>query len=101
MQALEAACWDLPWGADADHLKTRDDVRVTAQAGFTFFTADPSEFVDESRALKDRKFYRMVEAQFTDNGRCILVSGPKERVSRGPGFVGQIFVADLAELIEG
>ena len=34
MQALEAACWDLPWGADADHLKTRDDVRVTAQADF-------------------------------------------------------------------
>ena len=37
---------------------------------------------------KDRKFYRVVEARRTENGRCILVTGPKERVSCGPGFVG-------------
>lgn len=34
--------------------------------------------------MKDRKFYRVVEARRTENGRCILVTGPKERVSRGP-----------------
>ncbi|MDX9860698.1 MAG: tagaturonate epimerase family protein [Rhodospirillales bacterium] len=33
------------WGADADHLKTEDDVRKTAAAGFTFFTFDPSDHV--------------------------------------------------------
>jgi hypothetical protein len=33
------------WGADADHLKTPQDVRRTAAAGFCFFTIDPSEFV--------------------------------------------------------
>jgi hypothetical protein len=38
--------------------------------------------------LKDRKIYRVVEARCTENGRCILVPGPKERVSRGLGFVG-------------
>jgi hypothetical protein len=33
------------WGADADHLKTPQDVDRTAAAGFCFFTIDPSEFV--------------------------------------------------------
>jgi hypothetical protein len=33
-------------GADADHLKTPADVERTAQAGFVFFTIDPSGEVD-------------------------------------------------------
>ncbi len=33
-------------GADADHLKTPDDVNRTADAGFVFFTIDPSGAVD-------------------------------------------------------
>lgn len=33
-------------GADADHLKTPDDVDRTAAAGFVFFTIDPSDHVD-------------------------------------------------------
>ncbi len=36
------------WGADADHLKTRDDVCNLAAAGFTFFTIDPSAYVENS-----------------------------------------------------
>jgi len=35
-------------GADADHLKTPEDVDVTAAAGFVFFTIDPSAQVDTS-----------------------------------------------------
>ncbi|MFQ5841098.1 MAG: tagaturonate epimerase family protein [Thermodesulfobacteriota bacterium] len=41
------AGWTGPFGADADHLKTKSDVDVTAQAGFVFFTIDPSEYVDQ------------------------------------------------------
>jgi len=33
-------------GADADHLKTPQDVDRTAAAGFVFFTIDPSDHVD-------------------------------------------------------
>jgi len=40
------AGWMGKTGADADHLKTRQDVDVTRAAGFTFFTIDPSDFVD-------------------------------------------------------
>lgn len=39
--------WNRPTGADADHLKTREDVDVTAAVGFTFFTIDPSDHVDQ------------------------------------------------------
>jgi tagaturonate epimerase len=38
--------WREPWGADADHLKTTADIDVCAAAGFTFFTIDPGEHVD-------------------------------------------------------
>src|ERR1043165_5267824 len=44
-KALAAAGYTQPWGADADHLKTEQDVQRTAAAGFCFFTIDPSEFV--------------------------------------------------------
>jgi hypothetical protein len=43
---IKQAAWSGTSGADADHLKTRADVDVTAAAGFTFYTIDPSEHVD-------------------------------------------------------
>jgi len=39
--------WSGLTGADADHLKTREDVDRTAAVGFTFFTIDPSDEVDD------------------------------------------------------
>ncbi|MCA9061954.1 MAG: hypothetical protein KDA96_02815 [Planctomycetaceae bacterium] len=47
MTGARAAGWTGPIGADADHLKTADDVNVTAAVGFTFFTIDPSGDVDQ------------------------------------------------------
>jgi tagaturonate epimerase len=46
--ALETAGYTGAWGADADHLKTPEDVHRTAAAGFTFFTIDPSEYVNNA-----------------------------------------------------
>ena len=52
-QVLDDAMWGLfqegwrdPWGADADHLKTTDDVELCLAAGYTFFTVDPGDHVD-------------------------------------------------------
>jgi len=42
------------------------------------------------KPIEDRKFYRVVDARRTENGRCILVTEPKARVSHGPEFVGVI-----------
>jgi hypothetical protein len=47
-RAVEAAKWDSPWGADADHLKTLEDIHLFVEAGYTFFTVDPGEHVDNS-----------------------------------------------------
>lgn len=38
--------WQEPWGADADHLKTTDDVDLCVSAGYTFYTVDPGDHVD-------------------------------------------------------
>jgi len=43
---MKQAGWKGKTGADADHLKTTEDVDRTAAAGFTFFTIDPSAYVD-------------------------------------------------------
>lgn len=41
------AGWVGECGADADHLKTFEDVDLTAAEGFVFFTIDPSDHVDQ------------------------------------------------------
>lgn len=46
LNEMAKAGWTGPTGADADHLKTENDVDVTAAVGFTFFTIDPSDGVD-------------------------------------------------------
>jgi len=46
--AVDAAKWDGPWGADADHLKTVEDIPPFVEAGYTFFTVDPGEHVDNA-----------------------------------------------------
>lgn len=47
VNGARAAGWNGHIGADADHLKTPNDIDVTAAEGFTFFTIDPSEKVDQ------------------------------------------------------
>jgi hypothetical protein len=47
-RAVEAAKWEAPWGADADHLKTVDDIPAFVKAGYTFFTVDPGAHVDNA-----------------------------------------------------
>jgi hypothetical protein len=52
-QVMDDAAWGMfeeGWqdgaGADADHLKTPEDINVCLAAGYTFFTMDPGEYVD-------------------------------------------------------
>jgi len=50
-RAVEAAGWDAPWGADADHLKSVDDFPPFVAAGYTLFTVDPGEHVDNAASI--------------------------------------------------
>jgi hypothetical protein len=47
--------WRDRLGADADHLKTPDDIDACAAAGFSFYTIDPGAYVDDEadRATPD------------------------------------------------
>lgn len=47
-EGVAKAGWSDSWGADADHLKTREDVEHYAAAGFTFYTIDPSAYVQNA-----------------------------------------------------
>lgn len=53
-QVLDDATWGIfqenwqgGFGADADHLKTPEDIDLCLAAGFTFFTIDPGAYVDD------------------------------------------------------
>lgn len=53
-QVLEDAMWGVfqagwyeTWGADADHLKRVEDIAPFVAAGYTFYTIDPSDYVDD------------------------------------------------------
>ena len=51
------------WGADADHMKTEEQISACVEAGFTFFTVDPSDAVrEEVLRLTDNQ----VEREFTE-----------------------------------
>ena len=58
LAGAQQAGWSGPIGADADHLKTTDDADVTAGAGYTFFTIDPSDHVDEQADRYDESTLR-------------------------------------------
>jgi hypothetical protein len=54
-QVLDEAMWGVfqegwrePWGADADHLKTPAGVDAFVAAGYTFYTVDPGDHVDNT-----------------------------------------------------
>jgi hypothetical protein len=54
-QVMDEAMWGIfqegwrgGFGADADHLKTTRDIDLCAAAGYTFYTIDPGEYVDNS-----------------------------------------------------
>ncbi len=56
-QVMDDATWGIfseGWrdgiGADADHLKTIEDIDACLAAGFTFFTIDPGAYVDDRAA---------------------------------------------------
>ena len=47
IDGMVSSGWSGVTGADADHLKTKEDIDITHAAGFTFYTIDPSDHVDE------------------------------------------------------
>ncbi len=45
VRAVDHGHFRAPWGADADRLRTPQEVERAAEAGFTYFTIDPGEWI--------------------------------------------------------
>lgn len=63
-RAIDANKWDGNWGADADHLKTVDDLPAFVDAGYTFFTVDPGEHVDNAADINTLDVLKKKIAKF-------------------------------------
>lgn len=64
-QVLDDAMWGVfqtgwrdPWGADADHLKNLTDIEPFVHAGYTFYTIDPGDYVDDAADTDDEATLR-------------------------------------------
>jgi tagaturonate epimerase len=69
-QVLDDAVWGMfekgwrgAWGADADHVKEISHVAPFVQAGYTFYTIDPSDHVDNDAQTDDLETLRRKSAQ--------------------------------------
>ncbi|MBK6328915.1 MAG: hypothetical protein IPF56_23730 [Chloroflexi bacterium] len=67
---MDAATWGLlqtgwrePWGADADHVKQVSDLPPFVAAGYTFYTIDPSDHVDNEAQTDTVETLRRKAAQ--------------------------------------
>jgi len=58
--------WQAGFGADADHLKTTEDIDVCLAAGFTFFTIDPGAHVDNRAEIASLSELRELAASLPD-----------------------------------
>lgn len=85
--------WRLGHGADADHIKTPDDVDVCAAAGYTLFTFDPGDHVQAGAdTLSAPRLEQMLErlpwAALEDSTESML-----QRYRRVPAAVADLDIA--------
>lgn len=83
-QALAHHNYDGVWGADADHLKTPEDIQYTAAAGFVFFTIDPSSYVNNA-----------ADAMAADTLKTLAGQIEREELFHSSDYLGKSF--DLGE----
>jgi len=71
-RAVDAAGWDAAWGADADHLKSVDELGPFVEAGYTFFTIDPGEHVDNAADTDSVEVLKQKVASFNWDELSVL-----------------------------
>ncbi len=89
LSGMHSAGWTGRTGADADHLKTPEDVDITAAVGFTFFTIDPSAHVDAHADDYDESTLRDKYAALNGEFEWVLKTyqGQNVRLSTGTEIV--------------
>ncbi len=103
-QVMDSATWGVlqegwtePWGSDADHLKTTDAIDACAAAGFTMYTFDPGDHVnDAADALPNAE----VAAQFDALPWAALETTAAEtldRYTKQPVRIGDDLVIEFSD----
>jgi len=90
--------FDRPFGADADHLKTGDDVRSTSAAGFTFFTIDPSDhLVQEADSMSAGQLKEAFSGLFSEGSGGELMKRYADRKINVPRAGGSDAVFEFSD----
>ena len=85
VSTLEIEKFSGNWGADADHLKTEEDILQTADAGFVFYTIDPSQYVDQQADDYDEETLKQKYAEVRSEIDWVSdYTGKTIRVDQGP-----------------
>jgi len=60
-QIMDSACWGVlqagwrdGFGADADHLKSTDDIDACFEEPFTFYTVDPGDYIEDTADIDSK-----------------------------------------------
>jgi hypothetical protein len=87
--------WQAGVGSDADHLKSAQDIDTCLAAGFTFFTLDPSQYVDERADGAGLAELTAIQQQLPAK----LFSSKKALVGRVMDIEGQRITLDEVEVL--
>ncbi len=87
--------WRSPWGADADHLKTAQAAEGFIEAGYTFYTIDPGDHVDNAAGEASLDELRLGFERLPWDALC---DTPEAMCSR---YVGRVFDLEGATLAFG
>jgi hypothetical protein len=95
-RAIDAMKWNAPWGADADHLKTVDDLPPFVEAGYSFFTVDPGEHMDNATDTDSVEVLKQKVAGFNwDELSALYLSGNGEQAWPPSEMIGQFEAESL------
>jgi hypothetical protein len=92
--------WRAPWGADADHVKLVADLPPFVAAGYSFYTIDPSDHVDNAAQddAPDRLREKVAALPWAELGSSY--EALRERYCREPFALGGLDLAfDEATLL--
>lgn len=103
-EVMDAAVWAVfqegyknGFGSDADHLKTPEDATIMLKAGFTMFTFDPGEHVDNEADNYDEKKLYSVVANLPWSELNDTFPAAERRYSKKEFKISDDFVLDVNE----
>jgi len=106
-QVMDEACWGVleegwgeGFGSDADHLKNTTDIDTCVAAGFTMFTIDPGDHVDDSAdALEGGALGERFEAVDSDALETTAADLRREYLSGAVTLAGDVKLEPDEEML--